>query len=90
MAVPTAATDMDGNYWSADSAECINCFSPSDSCCRNAVSKPDDAAFTDDFMFVTSLEATFEIWPNTHRRAVPRPLRQMPIALFGWSWWRID
>jgi sugar lactone lactonase YvrE len=54
-----AATDMDGNYWSAGpSAGCINCFSPSGQLLRKLpfpVPGPTMPCFSDTHMYVTSL-----------------------------------
>jgi sugar lactone lactonase YvrE len=54
-----AATDMDGNYWSAGpSAGCINCFSPDGKLLRKwpfPVPGPTMPCFAEDFVYVTSL-----------------------------------
>ncbi len=54
-----AATDMDGNYWSAGpSAGCINCFSPAGELLRKwafPVPGPTMPCFVEDFLYVTSL-----------------------------------
>ena len=54
-----AATDMDGNYWSAGpSAGCINCFSPTGELLRKwqfPVPGPTMPCFADGMIYVTSL-----------------------------------
>ena len=54
-----AATDMDGNYWSAGpSAGCVNCFSPEGQMLKKLpfpVPGPTMPCFADGFMYVTSL-----------------------------------
>jgi sugar lactone lactonase YvrE len=54
-----AATDMEGNYWSAGpSAGCINCFSPDGTLLHKwdfAVPGPTMPCFADDRLYVTSL-----------------------------------
>jgi sugar lactone lactonase YvrE len=54
-----AATDLDGNYWSAGpSAGCINCFSPTGELLRKwafPVPGPTMPCFADDGLYVTSL-----------------------------------
>ncbi|PPQ31723.1 SMP-30/gluconolactonase/LRE family protein [Rhodopila globiformis] len=54
-----AATDMDGNYWSAGpSAGCLNCFSPDGTLLHKqafAVPGPTMPCFADDWLYVTSL-----------------------------------
>lgn len=54
-----AATDMDGNYWSAGpSAGCINCFSPTGQLLKKLafpVPGPTMPCFAGDFMYATSL-----------------------------------
>lgn len=54
-----AATDMDGNYWSAGpSAGCVNCFSPTGQLLKKLpfpVPGPTMPCFAGDFMYVTSL-----------------------------------
>ncbi len=54
-----AATDMDGNYWSAGpSAGCLNCFSPAGELLRKwafAVPGPTMPCFADGALYVTSL-----------------------------------
>ena len=54
-----AATDADGNYWSAGpSAGCINCFSPDGRLLQKLpfpVPGPTMPCFADGFMYVTSL-----------------------------------
>jgi sugar lactone lactonase YvrE len=54
-----AATDMDGNYWSAGpSAGCINCFSPAGKLLQKVpfpVPGPTMPCFAEGFLFVTSL-----------------------------------
>ena len=54
-----AATDMDGNYWSAGpSAGCVNCFSPDGKLLKKLpfpVPGPTMPCFAEEFMYVTSL-----------------------------------
>lgn len=54
-----AATDIDGNYWSAGpSAGCINCFAPDGRLLRKwpfPVPGPTMPCFADDWLYVTSL-----------------------------------
>lgn len=54
-----AATDMDGNYWSAGpSAGCLNCFSPTGELRRKwafPVPGPTMPCFADEYLYVTSL-----------------------------------
>jgi sugar lactone lactonase YvrE len=54
-----AATDFEGNYWSAGpSAGCINCFSPTGALLRKwpfPVPGPTMPCFAEDWMYVTSL-----------------------------------
>jgi sugar lactone lactonase YvrE len=54
-----AATDMDGNYWSAGpSAGCLNCFSPSGELLRKLpfpAPGPTMPCFAGDYLYVTSL-----------------------------------
>ncbi len=54
-----AATDIDGNYWSAGpSAGCVNCFSPEGQMLKKLpfpVPGPTMPCFADGFMYVTSL-----------------------------------
>ena len=75
-----AATDMDGNYWSAGpSAGCINCFSPAGALLRKwpfPVPGPTMPCFADGTLYVTSLrEGKSEAGPGRTSdpwRAVPR------------------
>jgi len=88
-----AATDMDGNYWSAGpSAGCINCFSPTGALLRKLpfpVPGPTMPCFAEDFMYVTSLREgksaeTLQQFPTLGGLfRAPAPARGAPIAVFA-------
>ncbi len=87
-----AATDADGNYWSAGpSAGCINCFSPAGRLLRKLifpVPGPTMVCFADEHMYVTSLREgksanVLEEYPTLgglFRTAAPTV--GAPVALF--------
>lgn len=88
-----AATDLDGNYWSAGpSAGCINCFSPTGQLLTKLpfpVPGPTMPAFADGFMFVTSLRegkspeilAQYPTLGGLFRASAPA--KGSPVALFA-------
>jgi sugar lactone lactonase YvrE len=88
-----AATDMDGNYWSAGpSAGCINCFSPDGVLLHKwdfVVPGPTMPCFADDSLYVTSLRegkpadvlAAFPILGGLFRTAAPAA--GAPVGLFA-------
>jgi sugar lactone lactonase YvrE len=88
-----AATDSDGNYWSAGpSAGCINCFSPAGALLKKLpfpVPGPTMPCFAEGFMYVTSLRegkspdvlAQFPTLGGLFR--APAPATGAPVALFA-------
>jgi sugar lactone lactonase YvrE len=88
-----AATDMDGNYWSAGpSAGCINCFSPAGELLRKwafPVPGPTMPCFADGMFYVTSLRegksdevlAAFPTLGGLFRAVAPAV--GTPVGLFG-------
>ncbi len=88
-----AATDMDGNYWSAGpSAGCLNCFSPGGVLLRKwafPVPGPTMPCFAGDSLFVTSLRegksaavlAEFPTLGGLFRAAAPA--KGAPVGLFA-------
>lgn len=87
-----AATDMDGNYWSAGpSAGCINCFSPDGKLLRKwqfPVPGPTMPCFAGDWLYVTSLRdgksaetlASFPALGGLFRAKAPA--KGAPVGLF--------
>jgi sugar lactone lactonase YvrE len=88
-----AATDMDGNYWSAGpSAGCINCFAPDGTLLRKwpfPVPGPTMPCFAGDALYVTSLregkaDAVLEQHPTLGGLfRAPAPARGAPVGLFA-------
>jgi sugar lactone lactonase YvrE len=88
-----AATDMDGNYWSAGpSAGCLNCFSPTGALLRKwafPVPGPTMPCFAGDALYVTSLRegksaqilADFPALGGLFRANAPA--RGAPVGLFA-------
>ena len=87
-----AATDTDGNYWSAGpSAGCVNCFSPTGQLLKKLpfpVPGPTMPCFAEGFMYVTSLRegksaAVLEQFPTLGGLfRCPAPATGAPVALF--------
>ena len=87
-----AATDTDGNYWSAGpSAGCVNCFSPTGQLLKKLpfpVPGPTMPCFAEGFMYVTSLRegksaAVLEQFPTLGGVfRCPAPATGAPVALF--------
>ncbi|WP_428484574.1 SMP-30/gluconolactonase/LRE family protein [Rhodopila sp.] len=88
-----AATDMDGNYWSAaPSAGCLNCFSPAGQLLRKwpfPVPGPTMPCFAKDWLYVTSLrdgksDAVLTEFPTLGGlfRATA-PVQGAPVGLFA-------
>ncbi len=88
-----AATDMDGNYWSAGpSAGCINCFSPMGKLMRRwpfPVPGPTMPCFAEDQLYVTSLRegksaATLATFPSLGGLfRAEAPAKGAPVGLFA-------
>ncbi len=88
-----AATDMDGNYWSAGpSAGCINCFSPDGKLLKKLpfpVPGPTMPCFAEDALYVTSLRegksaAVLEQFPTLGGLfRGPAPAKGAPVGVFA-------
>ncbi len=88
-----AATDMDGNYWSAGpSAGVINCLDPAGTLLRTLafpVPGPTMPCFAGDWLFVTSLregkaDAVLEAFPTLGGLfRAPAPAKGAPVGLFA-------
>ena len=88
-----AATDTEGNYWSAGpSAGCVNCFSPTGQLLKKLpfpVPGPTMPCFADGFLYVTSLRegkspdvlAQFPTLGGLFR--APAPAEGAPVAAFA-------
>ena len=88
-----AATDMDGNYWSAGpSAGCVNCFSPAGQLLKKLpfpMPGPTMPCFAEDFMYVTSLREgksaeVLMAYPTLGGLfRCPAPARGAPVGVFA-------
>jgi sugar lactone lactonase YvrE len=88
-----AATDSEGNYWSAGpSAGCINCFSPAGKLLTKLpfpVPGPTMPCFAEDFMYVTSLREgksaeTLQQFPTLGGLfRIEAPATGAPVAIFA-------